>query len=65
MGDRFLKLPEVKYRTGLSRSTIYLYMAQKNFPAQICIGGRRAVGWLESEIEDWLQQQIKASRSGK
>ena len=62
MQTTILRLPDVKARTGLSRSTIYLYMAQKNFPAQICIGGRRAVGWLESEIDDWLNQQIKSSR---
>jgi prophage regulatory protein len=24
--------------------------------------GARAVGWLENEIQEWLQRQIEASR---
>ncbi|MFT3806706.1 helix-turn-helix transcriptional regulator [Arenimonas sp.] len=56
-----LRLPDVKARTGLSRSTIYLRVAQKTFPTPINLGGR-AVGWLEAEIEDWLAQQIAESR---
>jgi len=55
-----LRLPTVKKRTGLSRSTIYLRMSKGNFPTAISLGDR-AVGWLESEINDWLSNQIKAS----
>lgn len=56
-----LRRPEVETRTGLSRSSIYLRCSQKNFPAPIRLGGR-AVGWLESEIEAWLQLQVESSR---
>jgi prophage regulatory protein len=56
-----LRLPDVKKSTGLSRSTIYLRIAQGTFPKAVCLGGR-AVGWLEAEIQEWLQQQIEASR---
>lgn len=52
----------VEARTGLSRSTIYLRMAQGTFPRSISLGGLRAVGWLESEIDAWLHEQIAASR---
>ena len=58
---RIMRLPEVKAITGLSRSTIYFRMAEGSFPKQVCLGGR-AVGWLEDEIQDWLHQQIRASR---
>lgn len=61
MAHAVLRLPAVKSRTGLSRSSIYLRMAQGNFPKPINLGDR-AVGWLEAEIDEWLQQQIKASR---
>jgi prophage regulatory protein len=57
-----LRLPAVKAKTGLSRSTIYLRVVQKTFPKPIGLGGR-AVGWLEAEIQDWLQRRIEASRS--
>ena len=61
MPHTVLRLPVVKARTGLSRSTIYLRISEGAFPKPINLGAR-AVGWLESEIEDWLTQQIKQSR---
>jgi prophage regulatory protein len=64
MMHTILRLPEVKKSTGLSRSTIYLRIAQDTFPRPISLGGR-AVGWLEAEIQEWLQRQIEASRKIK
>ncbi len=59
---RFLRLPEVLARTGLSRSTIYVRMAQGRFPRPVSLGGR-AVGWIESELDEWMREWIAASRS--
>ena len=56
-----LRLPDVKARTGLARATIYLRMANGCFPRPISLGGR-AVGWIEAEVDEWLDQQISASR---
>jgi prophage regulatory protein len=56
-----LRLPDVKRSTGLSRSTIYLRISQGTFPKPVSLGGR-AVGWLEAEIQEWLQRRIEASR---
>ena len=61
MAQTILRLPSVRSRTGLSRSTIYLRIAENRFPKPISLGGR-AVGWIESEIDDWLNEQIEASR---
>ena len=61
MVNNILRLPAVKSRTGLSRSSIYLRISQGVFPEQISLGGR-AVGWLEREIDDWLKQQVQNSR---
>ena len=58
-----LRLPDVKRSTGLSRSTIYLRIAQGIFPQPVSLG-RRAVGWLEVEVQEWLQRRIEASRTG-
>ena len=60
MVTKILRLPEVKERTGLSRSTIYLRMSKGNFPTAISLGDR-AIGWLETEINDWISSHIKAS----
>lgn len=64
MTSTIMRLPVVRNRTGLSRSTIYLRISQNVFPKPINLGGR-AVGWIESEIEEWLCQQIKQSRGLK
>jgi prophage regulatory protein len=61
MVTTILRLPIVKARTGLSRSTIYLRVAEGRFPAPVSLGGR-AVGWIESEVNDWLTERIEASR---
>ncbi|MCB1943977.1 MAG: AlpA family transcriptional regulator, partial [Candidatus Accumulibacter sp.] len=52
----------VKARTGLSRSTIYLRIADGSFPRPVSLGPR-AVGWLESEVDDWLASRVAMSRS--
>lgn len=61
MTHNILRLPAVKTRTGLSRSTIYLRVSQGTFPKPVSLGAR-AVGWVESEIQEWLQRQIETSR---
>jgi len=61
MTHTILRLPAVKASTGLSRSTIYLRISQGTFPKPVSLGGR-AVGWLEAEIQEWLQRQIEVSR---
>jgi len=61
MAHTILRLPAVKASTGLSRSSIYLRVAEGTFPKPVGLGGR-AVGWLEAEIQDWLRQRIEASR---
>lgn len=61
MAQTVLRLPAVKARTGLSRSTIYACIAQGRFPKQVSLGAR-AVGWLESDVEAWLQARVDQSR---
>ncbi len=61
MVTTILRLPTVKARTGLSRSTIYLRVAEGSFPPPVSLGDR-AVGWIEAEVNDWLARRIEASR---
>ena len=59
--ERILRLADVKVRTGLSRSSIYLNISKGHFPKHISLGAR-SVGWLESEIDAWIQSRIQSSR---
>lgn len=58
-----LRRPQVQERTGLSRSTLYQYIKDGGFPKPVQLG-LRAVGWLESDISDWIAMRVKDSRSG-
>lgn len=53
-----LRRKQVEDRTGLSRSTIYLWIQEGLFPKPINLGPR-AVGWVEAEIEAWLDSCIE------
>lgn len=62
MSNKIIRLPEVIKKTGLSRSTIYLRMSKGDFPLSISLG-ERAVGWVEQDIDQWLDTCISASKS--
>lgn len=61
MANLILRLPEVKVRVGLSRSAIYLAVSRAEFPRPVQLGAR-AVGWLESEIDEWIRGRVERSR---
>lgn len=54
---RFIRLPEVLKRVGLSRARMYGLINAGRFPKQIRIG-MRSVAFLESEIEAWMDSVI-------
>lgn len=62
MGERLLRLPDVRDRTGLSRSAIYQYMSEGRFPKSIPIGSEHRIGWVESEVDAWVRETIRASK---
>ena len=62
--ERALRLRQVSQLTGLGRSMIYQMQAEGRFPQRIKLG-ERAVGWLESEVRDWLATRIETSRGNQ
>ena len=64
INTKILRLTEVKAKTGLGRSSLYNLVSLGKFPQQVRLGPR-TVGWIESEVESWLQQQIASSRSAR
>lgn len=61
MSHFILRLLDVKKRTGLSRSSIYLRIANNEFPKSVSLGGR-SIGWLEQDIDEWIIERIEESR---
>lgn len=58
-----LRRKQVRQKTGLPYSTMYQRISEGRFPKPISLGGARAVGWIESEIDQWLNDCIEASRT--
>ena len=62
MATKILRLPDVLQRCGLSRSSLYALMAENQFPKSVKIS-MRSVGWVESDLDDWVQNRIDIARA--
>lgn len=58
---QMLRIREVCQRTGVSKSQLYRLIDQASFPPPVRLG-QRACGWVDAEVERWLQQRIADSR---
>ncbi|HGS5146685.1 helix-turn-helix transcriptional regulator [Vibrio diabolicus] len=58
---RLIRLKEVISMTGLSRASVYRFMSEDRFPSQIPLG-YRCVAWVESEVQQWIDQRVQESR---
>ena len=61
---RLVKLKEVVAATGLSRSSIYALIAEGLFPRPLQVG-RRAVRWIEQEVQEWLSSRPRSGTDGR
>ena len=53
--QKILRLPAVMEATGLSRTTIYRFVADGRFPRQVHLPHTNSVGWREGDVSAWLQ----------
>jgi prophage regulatory protein len=58
----FLRLPDVKLVTGLSKSSLYALIRANSFPSPVRLGPR-TVAWVRSEIKQWAAERVLTSRS--
>ncbi len=56
---KIIRLSGVIETTGLGRSTIYKLIGEGGFPRPVPLVGR-SVGWLESEVQEWIKGRIEA-----
>jgi prophage regulatory protein len=60
--QKLLRLTEVRSRVPYSRSTIYQLIKESKFPKPVSLGAR-AVAWLESDIDAWIEARIASERA--
>ncbi|MBH2809242.1 AlpA family transcriptional regulator [Serratia liquefaciens] len=61
MAQTLIRLPTTLSRTGISKAWAYKLIAQGRFPKPVKIGDR-AIAFVESEIDEWIDQRISESR---
>lgn len=61
MSNNLLRMSEIMRRTGYGKAWIYRLISQGKFPRPIKIG-TRAIAFVESEVDDWINQRIEESR---
>ncbi len=59
---RILRMPETASRVGLGRTVIYQRIASGEFPKPLKLGPR-AIGFLEHEIDAWLEGLPRAGEA--
>ena len=64
LSQRFIRLKEVKQQISLSRTAIYEKIKAGEFPKPYPLGAR-AVGFLASEIDAWIESRITAAEGAK
>ncbi len=64
MDTFILRLPMVKAKTGLGRSSIYKGIKAGTFPSPVALGPR-AVGWVASSVNDWIASRPRAGATKK
>lgn len=55
---RIMRLDEVVHVSGLCKSAVYQLMSEMKFPRSVSLGGR-SVGWVSTEIDEWIRDKIE------
>ncbi|MEM0909837.1 MAG: AlpA family phage regulatory protein [Pseudomonadota bacterium] len=58
MSKSLLRIKSVQAKTDLSKAYIYQLIKLGKFPKQHRLPGKRVSVWLESEIDEWIDQQL-------
>jgi prophage regulatory protein len=60
MSKTILRKSDVLKKVGVSKTQLQTLIEAGEFPGAIKLGGpeARAIGWIESEIDAWIDQKI-------
>lgn len=61
MSKTLIRMTEATHRTGHCRSWLYKLVAENRFPQPVKIGSR-SIAFVESEVDQWIEQRIAESR---
>ena len=59
-GSNLIRIPKVMEKTGVAKSTLWLWVKDGNFPKPIKLSPRIAV-WIEDEVNEWMMGNWSAA----
>lgn len=59
---RWLRVEDVRLKTGMSKSTIYRMIADNEFPPATNPPGCGFSIWVESEVDAWMKKKVAQGR---
>lgn len=62
MVSQILRRKEVLRKTGLSNTTLYARIASGSFPKGIPLGSPNIVGWLDTDVDQWIADRVREAR---
>ena len=62
MAQKIVRLPEVLKRVPLCRTSIWSKVKSGLFPQPVHIAGGKAIGWIETELDAWIEAHAVAHR---
>ncbi|HHQ6627287.1 TPA: helix-turn-helix transcriptional regulator [Serratia fonticola] len=62
MSERVLREKATGEKIGVGRDVLRLLWKSGQFPAPFEITGRRALGWREADVDEWIVKQSKAKK---
>lgn len=55
----FIRITDVMKKTGIAKSTIWLWVKENKFPKPVKLSPRITV-WEEDKIQEWQQAQLQS-----
>jgi len=54
----FMRAKEVIAAVGVSKSTLYTWIADGKFPRPVSLPGGGATAWVSTEVADWMTAAV-------
>lgn len=54
----FMRAKDVIAAVGVSKSTLYAWIAQGKFPKPVTLTGGGATAWVSTEVADWMNAAV-------
>lgn len=54
--SKIIRFPEVREKTGLSRTTLWRFEKEGKFPRRVSLGAN-SVGWRLNEVANWIRER--------